>query len=268
MSIPIAVTQVMLIRRKETSPELTSALWAVLKEVESLYNHDKPRARFRRLTLSRHEIGSPLLRPFQLSRELRHALKQGTDAGTRSPDPLEKFFERVRGRYIGTVDQGSIADRVREAVGVPPDSGALHALLIVVDEELTPPEGYRYLIWETRPATRDAIVSIVPTDPNYWREEVSDRVAVIKERVRVACLSAVGELLGFERCDNPRCFLCEDVYSVAQLDDMVCIGPEHGEADLTEKGFPIRADHPEKPKPVEHVDTSHPIFARAWWYGA
>jgi predicted Zn-dependent protease len=126
-------------------------------------------------------------------------------------------------------------------------------LLIVADYELTPPPTWRYIVWDVIPS--GAVVSIAPIDPVYWSEPVTDtthRTKVIKMRARAACMSVIGSLLGLQRCDNPNCFLYANVDSVVRLDDMAVVGPEHGVAELTGRGF-APTDDPATIDPVATV---------------
>jgi hypothetical protein len=142
-----------------------------------------------------------------------------------------------------TFDQWKLAagtrDKVlRERIGA---AAATVPLMIVTDRPITPPENWRYIIWESWPETApiNAVISAAPLDPNYWGDSNPDRISIIKDRVRTAALSVCGEFLGFEGCQNPRCFLCEQVDSVNALDLMSRLGEEHeGEmAKLVGQGF-------------------------------
>src|SRR4029453_2495881 len=115
--------------------------------------------------------------------------------------------------------------------------------LVVTDIELTPPPEGRYIIWDQFPL--GAVASVAPLDPEYWREPYDSeqqRVVIAKRRVRAACVSIVGALIGLHRCQNESCFLYANVGSVVRLDEMELIGPEHGVAELTNRGFSASED--------------------------
>jgi predicted Zn-dependent protease len=109
-------------------------------------------------------------------------------------------------------------------------------LIVVTDLEITPPEGWSYVIWWSD-EKGGQVVAVPPTDPGFWGTKDEDRLLTIKHRVRTAVLSIAGELLGLERCSNDRCFLYEDVDSASTLDSMMWLGPEHGLAKLQGRGF-------------------------------
>ncbi len=110
--------------------------------------------------------------------------------------------------------------------------------LLVTDLELTPPNDWRYIIWDGMPL--GTVASIAPLDPVYWGEPFADereRARTVKHRTRAACMSIVGSLVGLERCQNEECFLYFNVDSVTRLDDWRYIGAEHGVAELSRRGF-------------------------------
>jgi hypothetical protein len=113
-------------------------------------------------------------------------------------------------------------------------------LFIVTDHSITPPEGWRYIIWDGT-ETDDAVASIVPLDPETWGIDDKNRMATIKHRIRTACLSSIGQFLGLATCRTPTCFLKKPVDSVTDLDVMRSLGPEHtSEAPgLTGWGFDL-----------------------------
>lgn len=110
--------------------------------------------------------------------------------------------------------------------------------MIVTDQEIEPPSGWRYIIWSE--VFCGKVISIAPTDPLYWRERTSNREGAIKHRVRTAGLNIVGVHLGLARCDNPNCFLFDDVSSAAVLDNMLVLGKEHGWTSLDGLGYSPR----------------------------
>ncbi|MEJ7601580.1 MAG: hypothetical protein WKG01_26995 [Kofleriaceae bacterium] len=143
----------------------------------------------------------------------------------RSQVESDAWWVSVRGRLSRTLDVKQVGRRVREAtVGVvtPSDS-----LLIVVNQELSPPPEWRYLLWDTSPTTVTSVISACQMDPYYWSGDVADRFAVLQTRLRVAMFSSVGEHLGLSRCDNDACYMRRDVFSVIELDEMRGCCAEH-----------------------------------------
>jgi predicted Zn-dependent protease len=131
------------------------------------------------------------------------------------------------------VDKAILIKEVRKLIGNVPTNVPL---LVVTDQELTPPPSWNYIIWDHLDKEPSFIVSIKPTDPRYWGLR-STRLPAIKQRVRAACCSAVGQMLGFSRCSNPACFLYKPVESVSNLDEMSHLGREHKEPKLSGMGY-------------------------------
>lgn len=200
-----------------SATDRAAALWSAIAEVEGFYNFDEPRV------------------------ELRPLLVTALDASL-PPDSavavdLEALWKRVQGAYSGTVDQSVLAAEMRRV------SGASDGLIVVTDREITPPEGYRYLFWDSVPG--GVVVSTAAMEPGYWSMSDPDPVGATKHRLRTTCLAIVGSMLGLRRCSNDRCFLYADVDSLYQLDRMVLLGPEHETPGLAGHGFSPREDDPE-----------------------
>jgi len=212
--------------------ELGEALWAAFKEVEKFYNYGEKRAIFRRYYISEiipesmqgffAESSDPLVEETNTERKIL----------VQKNDPR---WDSVAGTYIRSYDAASIAQLAWALAGLRPSD---EMQVVVTDLVLNPPRDWRYVIWDRN------VISIAPTDPKYWNLKESNRNDLVKHRVRTACLSIVGELIGLERCDNERCFLFKNVDSVTRLDDMVVLGPEHNIEALTNRGFEILATNP------------------------
>jgi hypothetical protein len=199
------------------------ALWAMLEEVGSLYNSGRPVIHIERYLVTAKAPPVDGIAPE------RHVVVE--------PRAMDHLFETTAGRYVrGLLGEHGIASR---------------ALLVVIDQELAPPEHWRYVLWRGGPEW--GVVSIAAMDPEYWGVDVDDRARVIKQRARAASMCVVGsEMLGLERCRNPRCFLSADVDSVRRLDVMTAIGDEHPDFPRGERiGFAVddRAD-PAAPEPL------------------
>lgn len=243
MSNPIHIVQLLVLSEEESVRELSPALWATLLEIERLYNRDQPRATFERQFVSRHapptSVVASTLRTVArfFGKDVDSAVALLSEHG-RHDYPLES--ERsIQGRFTNTIDQVKLWSTARGLLGKDRDNAYL---MVVTDREITPPKGFRYIIWDG--IGRDGVVSIPPTDPKYWRQQDPFRVATIKHRVRTACLSMAGEWLGYERCENPSCFLFQDVDSVTVLDSMLEFGPEHSVPRLTSFGFEFAGREP------------------------
>jgi len=213
-----SILQVVLLREESASRELGAALWATLQEVELLYNTAELRAKFDRVYVAK-------TRPEFLKEPF--VLPQATvNAG------WTQLWSKSGQRR--TYDTETLYSRTRQLLG---ERGRSDALMIVTDQEITPPPRWRYMIWGG--SGNEIVISVAPTDPRYWGIQAEDsvRVLTIKHRIRSACCSVVGVELGLERCQNPRCFLYSSVDSVTTLDEMVCLGPEHKLPKLSGLGF-------------------------------
>src|SRR5262249_16685867 len=137
------ILQILLLKDENDSRELDRALWAAFQEVEAFYNRDQPRARFKRVYMSKTSPGSWLDSVFG----------RWKDSNWSSiPDD---FWKRAIGRYSNTCDQERLAELVSAQLGSK-ESGSLR--LIVTDQEITPPKGWSYIIWG--PVPDGAMVSI------------------------------------------------------------------------------------------------------------
>jgi hypothetical protein len=256
MSDPVRIVQVLLLVDGETSLEVGPALWAMLLEIERFYNMDQPRISFQRFYISPQVPKVNLLDAAR--RNLDRLLRGGkaVDDALMQLRPAQRVEKAVSskdstGRFRRTCDQRKLGQVVRDLIGIGPDAGLL---FIVTDREITPPPEWRYIIWDDFEG--GAVVSMVPTDPKYWRHQDPGRIATIKHRVRTATLSITGQFLGLERCENPGCFLYADVGSVTNLDLMTHLGDEHELPKLAGRGFqPAGAD----PAVVQSVVETRPM---------
>jgi hypothetical protein len=219
----------------KASVELGPALWAAFKEVEKFYNTGKKRVDFRF-----HDIGGTIreINDRSITLYLRNLLFRGARSHS-NEEKKQDLSKRAKGKFFGTVDAWKVSRLVDELL-----KRESEAKVIVIDEELTPPRDWRYIIWLNR------VISTVPIDPRHWGVNDPFRIAIIKHRVRTACLSIVGNLIGLGRCGNENCFLYRNVDSVMRLDEMVKLGPEHRIGELEERGFNVLSDDPRAIQPV------------------
>lgn len=233
----INIDLVLLMTEDKTSMELGPALWAAFKEVEQFYNFGRNRANFRFLRLSdsvprgREKSFKSQLWNFLFGRKKESGFSVEQVSLEK---PVTEQLKGARGRYSKTVDSLKIVELVGDMIA----EKEFRAKIIVIDKELTPPRDWRYVIWYNR------VISTLPTDPLYWGIDDPYRIAVIKHRVRTACLSNVGSLIGLGRCLNENCFLYRNVDSVIRLDWMVKLGSEHKVVELENHGFDTKSDDP------------------------
>jgi predicted Zn-dependent protease len=227
------IAQILLFTDGTHSRELGPVLWAALQE-SSTFFATVPEAP----SFSQHFVAKELPPGFGAADLGRERVK-----GFLSPE----HRRRSRGRYKGTVEVDRLTSAVDELLEPPPE-----IMMIVVDEELTPPEGYRYIIWDDAKDRSATVVSLAPLDPLYWGLGSTDRLPVIKQRARSAVLCALGEWLWLDRCNNPSCFMFEAVDSVDSLDRMTLLGKEHGIPRLSNMGFDPYPPDPKVVQPIIH----------------
>jgi predicted Zn-dependent protease len=242
---PLNIIQALALFEEKSSTEYGLALWAALHEVEKIYERVQTQIEYRRFYIAPSPPNFSLLE--NLGRAigkwipggpLRSALDRPRQSQILSSSgPLAELLKSHRRIY----DQSRLAAIVRQLVD--PEGSEDH-LMIVTDLSITPPANWRYMIWETDPNTNTSVISVAPLDPEYWREKDPERIMRIKVRARNAALSITGELIGLGRCDNPTCFLTDDVDSVTVLDEMSAFGDEHRRPELTGYGFDEMASDP------------------------
>ncbi len=244
----IDLLEVLLIRDPQFLVDVGPSIWNVFKEIEQFYNFSQPRMQGHRFAFD-----PALSKP--LSSEL--LVRRSSDA-----EELAKgFWGNSKGEYRHTIDQERLASAVRSYM---PSEFRDMPMLLVIDQEITPPRDWRYIIWDM--ASSGSVISTAPLDPRYWRDRTPQRIGAIKHRVRVAALNITGSLLGLKRCSNDCCFLYDNVESTDVLDSMLILGPEHGWSDLAGYGYSPRPRHPERLQSIslvrtgkeESLELSHP----------
>jgi hypothetical protein len=239
VSAPERFTQALVLGDPKRSHDVAAALWAALLEVQAFY------APYRQVSMRRFYLGDFVPQSL-ISRLTKDELWR---QGGVSLDQLR----RAKGPFV-RANKETVDAFVRRELAVPKGD----RLLVVTDFEITPPAGWRYIIWDDVNGTE--VVSTAPVDPRYWRMAEDQRVAVIKHRVRTACLSVIGDWLGLTPCENETCFLYSDVESSTVLDTMVHLGEEHKVSVLAWRGFEPLVDDPERVQPViERPATGQPL---------
>jgi len=214
-------------KKEKKEREYWQALWAALYEVERFYRLAPTQIEYRRFYIAPSPgPATASWIPLGQVQTALDLLKNDLSSSGRSAE-----LSRSRRR---TYDRTQLAAIIRKLVDA---EGSGDHLMIITDRPITPPGNLRYIIWETDPNTHTSVISVSPLDPEYWREEDPKRLLRIKIRTRNAALSIIGELIGLERCDNPACFLFDDVDSVTVLDEMYAFGAEHNLSELTGRGF-------------------------------
>jgi hypothetical protein len=148
----------------------------------------------------------------------------------------DEWWQSVQSPTSRLIDHKLMAKAVRELI---PQQDRI---IVITDEELKPPTGWRYIIsWDVS-AKGDGTASLAPLDPEYWGDLDTKRHETIKWRIRAAVMAMTGTRLGFRLCENTLCYLYTNVDSVTVLDSMVTLGPEHAAEGLTDKVFSGEVD--------------------------
>jgi hypothetical protein len=233
------IIQLLLFRDQKLSRELGPALWAAFHEVEAFYNAGEQRAIFLRAYFAP-----------KVAKRFRKAAEWTKKPWDEIADQLQdaENWKRVYGRLRRTCDQMTLASWARRLTG--PHSPGTH-LVLVTDQEITPPKALRYIIWDhVGDKDWDTVISATPVDPKYWQISDERRIATVKHRIRVACLSSVGSALGIASCENNNCLRCKPVNSVLDLDRMIYLGEEHAVPELALRGFDPAPAEPAMEQPV------------------
>ncbi|HEX8083378.1 MAG TPA: hypothetical protein VF529_03750 [Solirubrobacteraceae bacterium] len=207
------LTHVLLLANEDHYEETGPELWEVLADVRAFYGATRGSATHERLCIT---VGEP------------PALAEVVPPGERlslGADGMAALLEAAAGSFQSTLETGKVITWAREITARR--DIALRSMVVITDQELAPPDGWRYLLWSREHA--DGVLSIAALDPDYWGIAGAEGWPRIADRARVGCLCLTGWLAGLERCDNPSCFLFRDVASVLQLDRMKELGPEHGD---------------------------------------
>lgn len=218
-----SILQVVLLRNESASQELGQLLWATLEEVRLLYDLANGRGTFSRIYVAQ-TVPESVSNSAEVAEVLPLAEAKAGWGKLWAPGEQSRR----------TIDANVLAVRTQELLG---QRAASKILSIVTDQEITPPPQWRYVIWGGDATA--TVISTAPIDPRYWGIQTNSqaRLQTIKQRVRAACCCVAGAHLDLERCENPQCFMYSSVDSVTNLDEMICIGREHGIPELTGMGF-------------------------------
>lgn len=248
---PVTIIQALVLFEERSSDDYGLALWAAFHEVDRFYRMAGAEVEYRRFYVAPSPPNPSFLE--SITRAFGKwipggQLQSASDLLSKnqvrsSASPSAELSDSRRRTY----DQRKLGSVIRKMVD-PKESG--DHLMIVTDRPITPPRNWRYIIWETDPNSNTSVISTAPLDPEYWRDKDPNRIFHIKTRTRNAALSITGELIGLERCDNPACFMFDDVDSVTVLDDMQELGDEHGLRKVTGYGFDDSGKDPTLVQPV------------------
>jgi hypothetical protein len=190
---PVPILQVLLLHDDPASSDLLPSrdlgpvLWAVLQEVENLYNTGRVRGAFRR-----HYLAD------EVPEQVLPGLSPGWE-GLREAFLTSDIWRTAKGKYSQTYDHAELARGVRS--WLPREAGPEFRLLLVTNQEITPPPKWRYVLRSSAPGgwwgnDWNEVVSTAPMDPAYWGRHEARRLMTIKHRARVLCCSMVGQFVG------------------------------------------------------------------------
>jgi len=232
----VSFTLLLLLREEDNARYLFAPLWAGFTETEQFYRWPGLAPEFRRVYAGPRPPGSAV----QLSAE--EVVPDSAVAGL--------SWSSALGRLSRTYDAAKLGPLARDL------ARADDVVILVTDQELTPPEDWRYIIWD--PFENGTVISIAPTDPRYWRNRDPNRLSTIKHRIRTACISVVGESMGLNRCQNAKCLLYDNIDDVEVLDTMLYLGAEHGLSERTGLGYRPRPSNPSVIQELEPLASDSP----------
>lgn len=253
MAEPVDLAVVFLFQKPEQSGDLGPVLQAALSEVEAFSNLGAPRLR-----ISRHVLSQKPIEGFSRDWNLvdvavakwKHLLN-----GPWQPPESEHWFNAAveselwrssQGAYKDTLDPQRLLEFVRRSLRRSEEEN----LLVVMDGRIEPPEDLSYVVARSYgEKSNQTIISTVTMDPDFWDKADDHRRATIKQRFRAITISFVGELLGWEHCPQPTCFMYEFTDYLETLDGMVSLASHHNVAELAELGFAF----PEDPEQVQEI---------------
>lgn len=232
-SQPTTLLQVLLFAEEGSLRDYGRAVWAAFEEVAAFYRRAVPTLPCHRVVYVSDGTVTDVVR------------EEWSEEPEVAPGVRSMLWQSFKGRTPGVFKQQEMISKIRSVLG--PRWSDAH-VLVCTDQPIRPPEDWRYILWDF--VENDVVVSTAAMDPSYWGERTPDRVSTIKHRMRTAALSATGCQLGLNRCSNSSCLLYRDVTSVACLDSMLLLGPEHGVSSLEGFGFAPRPKDPSRPQEI------------------
>lgn len=237
---PVPIDIVLVFREPEQAQRLGGILQAALRELENLFNYQRTRIQVTRHLISETPIRGAPESEFPLVRFVKKTWSAITGETSLPPEMKENwnavalgeqkrgFWEASKGKFVDTVNPEKLLEFVRSTVRAADD----RPMIVVVDQRITPPPGYVYIIGKTYgPKDNQAIISTVPLDPAYWNLSEPNLQAIIKQRFRASCASFIGKFLGTTACPEPACYMYLLAQDPEALDWMVRIGVEHTELE-------------------------------------
>jgi hypothetical protein len=252
-----SISFVMALRRPEFITEFSTVVWAVYHEVRKFCfwrafraPETFPMAAELCFNLSFRRITPPD------TRDCLFGLDEEKSLGA----PPE-FWNKMLRPHLRTVHPSVMARMIRQMLPVDRRSDRL---VIIADEKLTPLPRLAHSLWRL---TTDAlgqgntVLSLLPLDPYDWSHASSapgsqmatSRRAIIKRRLRAACLSTIGGDMGLKACGWNDCFMYKVPASVGQLDRMTKLGTEHAAQLAIESSVEAFFSESDDPSRIEEI---------------
>jgi hypothetical protein len=208
--------QVILFRQMESVQELAPLVSSVFEECAQYFG---PTTMFSNIETRRLFTGAA-------TAALSQSRGFGVPIPPPNPDsqPPEQSWIEAKGLFRNTMDPAKLVSIAKQEL--PFESGLM---LIVTDQEITPPPQWRYKMWSVDESQHAIVVSLVPMDPRSWSSESDDQdLQVLKQRIRSACIRRLARWCGLQECDRETCYLFRHVESAEALDFFTSLGSEHG----------------------------------------
>jgi hypothetical protein len=226
----LTLTQVMFFRDARSMVQLNAMVLAIFQELESFFAPTGSYAHVERLRML-SKVQGDLMAPstVEVVREIlsRAFSKAPNQARTPDVEASEQSWAEAKGRFRNTVDPDKLIAIVKRQLPEPigHDRGRL---LIVTDQEITPPPQWRYKMRAGDDQQHAVVVSLAPMNPRSWSSEQDDRdLTVLKHRIRAACIRKLAMWCGLQECDQENCYLFRHVESAESLDYFTHLGGEH-----------------------------------------
>jgi hypothetical protein len=229
MTRPLSLTQVMFCRDVHSMQELGPLVFATFQELERFFAPTrllKHVAQVRMFSKGQGDLLAPstveVVRDF-IGRVFTKTVRQPAPPDV---EASEQSWTEAKGRFRNTVDPDKLILIVkRQLAPFSPDD----RLLIVTDQEITPPEQWRYRLWAVNDHEQATVVSLNPMNPQSWSSERSTAdLPVLKHRIRSACIRKLAKWCGLQDCDQDNCYLFRHIESAESLDFLTVLGAEHG----------------------------------------
>ena len=225
----LTLTQVMFFREVRSMSELDPLVHAIFQELERFFALTGSFERLEQVRMFSKGQGDPMApSTVEVVRGMLTRMFSKTQNRAMTPvEASEQSWAEAKGRFRNTVDPDKLIAIVKHQLPQPASDGR-GRVLIVTDQEITPPPQWRYKMWAVDDQQQAAVVSLAPMDPRNWSSERADRdLPVLKHRIRSGCIRKLAMWCGLKECDRENCYLFRHVESAESLDFFTALGDEH-----------------------------------------